>query len=792
MEKFLSRFIYEDGLLAIAVGKVVDVTYHKDIPDIPNDKDVYFGPAMRGSEGNHKEDVLGTVALWVDADDPQHPQSTIPPSALVMSGHGWHLYWFIDEPAVDREEIERMNKLLAEDVPTGDPGAWNVNRVLRVPNTVNQKDKKKPVKVVLKELNDVVYTMDDFKVLEELPHKTRHKIRTGDSRGYRSRSERDWAILRDLVSNGASDELINIIFQQQPCGDKAREGPEAYLERTVSKVRARYSKEKGAAGTLEVRQDGYYSWNRSGAKRVSTFTITPEILLDGSSYEGSEDAIVGTVRASGYVWPSETFTRSAFTGVARMDKECPIVAWQWLGRDDDVRALLPLLLEQLQQDGLPRVRASSTLGLHFVGEQAYFLGTEHVLSADEIWKGYKGPIAWLPSKREHPEMDLEIGFDRAELKVLEQIPTLNEPEAIWPMIGWYSATPLKPWLELKGYRYPILNVAGTKGSGKTTLIQRVFMPLLGQVDPKSYDAGTTRFVTLALLGSSNAVPIAFSEFRYDSVEKFIRFVLLAYDTGHDPRGRGDQTTVDYPLSAPFSVDGEDLIADPAGRDRIIVSQLHPQTVDEGSEAYAAYHDVRDNFPTHFAGYYIQGLLGMLQSGEMDAMLEESREQIFTAFPGKLPDRVRANHVVAYLGVKLWSKFTGIEPPPPESMKRSIASVYDVDSGRTRTLADYLIEDVSNACSGGTNSYRWDSSEDGTILYFQLSSAHSWWLASRRRQGRGGLERDAIRAQLKEANYMTEPKLIDNAWMYCVQLPLAQEMGLDVPSVVKKRQVKFNF
>lgn len=791
MRDFLERFIFEEGLLALAIGSVMDVTYHDEVPDdIPEDKDVYFGPAMRGSEGNHKEDVLGTVALWVDADDPQHPQCTLPPSALVMSGHGWHLYWFIDEPSVDREEIERMNKLLAEDVPTGDPGAWNVNRVLRVPNTTN--NKSDPVKVVLKEFDDITYKFEDFKVLEELPHKTRHKIRTGDKRGYRSRSERDWAILTDLISNGATDDLIGTIFKYQPCGDKSRDAPEQYLERSIQKVRARVSKQKGSVGTLEVREDGYYSWNRSGAKRVSTFTIKPEILLDGTSYEGSEDAIVGTVRASGYVWPSETFSRSAFTSVARMDKECPIVAWQWLGRDDDVRALLPLLLEQLQQDGLPRVRASTSLGLHFVGDKAYFLGTEHVLSDAEIWEGYTGPIAWLPSKREHPELDLRIDFDPAELAVLRKVPMLNEPDAIWPMLGWYGATPLKPWLEVKGYRFPILNVAGTKGSGKTTLIQRVFMPLLGQVDPKSYDAGTTRFVTLSLLGSSNAVPIAFSEFRYDSVERFIRFVLLAYDTGHDPRGRGDQTTVDYPLSAPFSIDGEDLIADPAGRDRIVVAQLHPQTVDEGSEAYATYHELRENFPTHFAGYYIQGLLSMLADGSLESMLEETRDEIFEAFPGKLPDRVRQNHVVTYLGVKLWSKFVEMEPPPPDSMKRSIASVYDVDSGRTRTLADHLIEDVANACSSGTNSFRWNSSEDGTILYFQLSSAHSWWLASRRRQGRGGLERDAIRTQLKEATYMTEPKLIDNAWMYCVQLPLAQEMGLDVPSVVSKRQIKFNF
>jgi hypothetical protein len=358
------------------------------------------------------------------------------------------------------------------------------------------------------------------------------------------------------------------------------------------------------------------------------------------------------------------------------------------------------------------------------------------------------------------------------------------------MIGWYAATAMKPWLEDNKYRFPILNVVGTKGSGKTTLIQRVFMPAFGQTAPKSYDANTTRFVILALMGSTNAAPIAFSEFRYEAVEKFIRFILLAYDTGHDPRGRSDQTTVDYPLSAPFSVDGEDLVEDPAARERVIVAHLKPAEVSEGSLFYETFKSIQDKTLTTFGGYYIQRCLQCIESGEALNLLKQARAKMFEAVPSKLPDRVRNNHIVAYFGILMFCAATGIEVPPASVMMGSIMSVYDLQSGRSRTLVDSMVEDIVNACSQGTSSFRWEYDKATNVLYFQLASSHSWWMAGRRRQGRGALERDAIRAQLKEAVYGVEPKVVANTWMYGVSLNKAQEMGLDVPNQLGVAEFKF--
>lgn len=778
--------------MSVSIGTPANARFYATVPELPSDKDVYFGVAARRSRGDSKEDVLGTNSLWVDADDLQKPLATFPPSAIVMSGHGYHLYWFLKTPLTDIAQIEYLNQLLAKDVPTADPACWNANRVLRVPGTVNTKDV--PVNVTLvKFAPEIRYAAEDFNVLAKLSKAARHKIRTGDSRGYRSRSERDWAIVTDLINAGASDDLILQLFAQQPCGDKVRgDAPPQYLERTIEKARASNVVEKPDApsAAISTRVDGYYVAGRHGQRRISTFVISPKLLLDGSSHK-AEDAIVGDVTAEGFTWQGVTFSRTAFTSVQKMDRETPVAAWQWLGSDNDVRQLLPHLLTQLQERGLPRVVATPVLGLHSHKEGFVFVGTDGVLSDKMFWSDYTGPMSWLPTHKEHPVTKLEPRVTPEQIEFVRSLlPKINEAPVLWLMTGWYAAASVKPWLEEQGYRFPILSVVGTKGSGKTTLIQRVFMPLFGQTEPKSYDAGTTRFVTLAILGSSNAVPVAFSEFRYESAEKFLRYVLLSYDTGHDPRGRGDQTTVDYPLLAPFSIDGEDLIADPAARERIVVAHLHPSIIAEGTSCYEAFNRLRGNIPAGFGGFYHQEVIRRLVDGTAANLLREARESIFAEFPSRLPDRVRNNHIVDLFGTYLWCDIVQQERPLPSYLNRSVQTVFSLISGRSRTMADDFVEDVVNSCSMTTTGFKW-AYEEGCV-FFQMAPAHSWWLASRRRQGRGGLEREAIKAQLAEAPYYVAPRVVNGAWMVGVQLEKAQLAGLDVPAELNVHEITVRF
>jgi len=784
--EFFDYFAVPEAYISVAVGKFAAATY-SEVPlppaDYPQGVDVFFSPAPRRSKGDTKEDVLGGRVLWVDVDNLQLPQSTYPASAIVNSGHGWHMYWFLTH-MVDPEMLERCNKVLIKDIPTADKACWNANRFMRIPGTTNMKNPDEPVTVRLHRLDGHIYTPQEFDVLEKLDSKTRHKIRTGDRRGYHSRSERDWVVITEMVAAGAEDGIIEWLFKTQPVGDKVNdsETPDKYLTTTITEARSRTARTSSSG--IEEQPDGYYAYSRRGSKRLSTFTFSPRLLLDSAAF-GEVDAIVGSVRAAGYEWGDVTFTRSAFTRVDRIDRETPIAAWQWLGNDQELRQLLPYLMVQLADKGMPRVIATPALGLYNVGGVWYFVGDRHTLSKDECWGPFSGPIAALPTGKERPRLELE-NADRGALQmVADLLPEMNSDESIWTMIGWYFASPLKPYLESQGIRFPILNVTGTRGSGKTTLIQRVFLPLLGQVDAKSYDAGTTRFVTLALLGSTNAVPVAFSEFRFANVGGFLRYILLAYDTGHDPRGRSDQTTKDYPLSAPFSLDGEDLVSDPACQERIVACNLHPADIREGTIAYEAYrawsNACVEGSLVGVARYYIQWLLAMLTDGEVARVIESCRNRSYVALPARMPERVRSNYTVAYIGINLFCQAFGVKVPDFDVLGRSVRIVFNTESGRSRTIVDDFVEELVNDIStrGGIG-FNWERGDSGGQIWFQLSATHSWWLANLRRQGRAGLERDAIRSQLKEVEYILSPMKFRGTLMYGVDLALAQQTGLDVP------------
>jgi hypothetical protein len=789
-------------------------------------EDTFFGVALRNKAGSTKEDVYGTRAFWVDIDlknwkPGQQLLYTFPPSLVVWSGGGWHLYWLLDDWCTSIETIEASNKALAED--TYADSCWNANRLLRIPGTRNSKYDLGSDIAELRQSRPVIYKQGDFAILQLLSDKPRHKIRTGDSRGYKSRSERDWAVIESLVIAGADDRLIRQLFITQPVGDKFRDPrtpkPEDYLAHTIEAVRDRSrnvqvvrkrGRPPGGGGSSNVIEgpDGYYLEGSKGTFRLSTFLYEPELLLElERPTGGTEDVLVGTINSNGYVWTDFRLPRSAFNDRRGLDKYLGASAHVWLGKDDHVRLLLPYLLRKLQDKGLPRSKATSVLGRH----GKYFVGTGQTMDAETIWSGAEGPLVYNPTGRESPHIRFRVstGDDLAPpLPNLTQLPLVNAPEVVLPILGWFVATPFKTEFEARNIRFPILNLYGTRGSGKTSLI-RLCQRMLGYEKTAAYNITTTNYVILSILGSSNAVPVAFSEFRGSIAEKFIRFVLLAYDTGHDARGRGDQTTVDYPLSAPFSVDGEDIINDAACRERIIAVALHPETIAEGTTCYAAFNGVYAEPLENFAKPYIQHTLSYTPD-MIDDLLAESRRQIVEAFPMALPDRVRNNLVVVRAGLLALSEFNNTPEyrgtfniNVRETFEPVLRSVWSPELGRGATLADEFCEAVVNSVAGASSNYssfRTSVDTEQGVLWFQLATAFQWWLRQRNMARQTTLDREAIRTQLVERDiarggqgqYIHKAKTIEGTWMYGIDLVAASQGGLDIPNHINWKEVTFRF
>lgn len=784
--------------------------------------DVYAGVCPRPEKKGRNENIQRSYWVWVDVDSDKVKRKgdslinlishriCLPPTMLVGSGSGGlHVYWRIDEVA-DLAHLQAINNSLAERIHENCDKLGDPARILRIANTLNHKHLPPTPVQLLHYDPTLVYTMGDIEAALRLSKDITLRIYSGSTDGYNSRSERDMFVIGNLVRSGMTDEAIHIIFENKNIGDKADKSKDGhYLGFTLDKVRKQENLQSGEVspvfdsaqwGFVET-SVGYQKINGDGSlTQLSTFVYDPDILLVGENHK--EDVVMGTVKSGDFTWSHIPLTRQAFNSVKSLEKQLPRVQWQFFGKDGDVKKLLPFLLDKLMQKGqgqIPTRKAVTTIGRY---EDCLVL-PDVTLGINGVYEEAEAPIVWLPTGREMPKVSVSKFPDeivQEEIgKFLNLYFQINTPAVTYAALGWFIAALFKTQLNSTGIRFPVLNLFGTRGSGKTTLLTKVLQPLIGYTESKTYDANTTNFVILSLLGSTNCIPVSFSEYRKSSLrnpESFIRYILLAYDSGSDSRGRADQTTVEYPLTAPFTVDGEDAIADPACLERTIQLNMHPETITEGSTAHDAFKSMDTiNFDA-IAGALLQwSLTYEVQFHDVWATLK-------SVFPNGIPDRVRKNIAVTLCGLVAFDSFCqvyGYSLPVfdiNEVFAPVLNAVINEFTGRTKLLVDEMVEDLINYVKTSPYSPRFLShyDKDANIFYFQIASAHNWWMASRRMQQKPTLESAAIKNQLRErmaysddliaGSYVVSigTKRIDGSPMhvYGISLPMAKASGLDIP------------
>jgi len=156
--------------------------------------DVYVGVTARRARGGTAADVVAATCLWAELDGSQSGKGhgcqskheawqrlascPVPPSIIVDSGGGYHAYWLLEEPVVDRDALRqvpvwnaRIRELLRDDRGYAGDDVGDLARILRMPGTSNRKrhDEVRPVVLVHCD-PDSVYSLDYLdSVLPALP-----------------------------------------------------------------------------------------------------------------------------------------------------------------------------------------------------------------------------------------------------------------------------------------------------------------------------------------------------------------------------------------------------------------------------------------------------------------------------------------------------------------------------------------------------------------------------------------------------------------------------------------------
>lgn len=249
----------------------------------PQGLNMFVGVNPRQTPGGTEDDVHRVWALFLDLDLKKgvNPRETftllvnnnLTPSIGVLSGNGAHFYLLLKEPAdpmTAKTIWERLCKA------TGSDPVHNVNRIARVPGTVNWKEP--PTWCVLDGLTDRRYELDEIAAgLDRMgapnvvPQQAKVEIMQGDplftkerwhavrsmleplvldllefgiqnSAGQVSRSEADWVVVCALVREGMTDDQIEWVYQNYEIGKLKYREPGAgsrYLRQTLKMARYR-------------------------------------------------------------------------------------------------------------------------------------------------------------------------------------------------------------------------------------------------------------------------------------------------------------------------------------------------------------------------------------------------------------------------------------------------------------------------------------------------------------------------------------------------------------------------
>lgn len=822
--RVLKRELEGDGNTKVLANKyfVSIAKAEKFIDKHRSDGDVYFGVCTRKEQKATAESVARGYCVWADIDTNesrnQHDQITFiaPPSIIVSSGNGLHVYWLLETPTKDLEKLRQTAKLISGIV--GGDDISDCARILRVENTFNYKyEQPKPVSI-LREV-DVRYDLNDLKGYATLDDKVAQRILTGNTRGFKTRSERDWSVVVALVRVGVSNQGILNIFLHNKIGDKVEEGRniETYLKHTVSRAREQSKIPEGTNAQLQVgdifeRNGSYWKLTAKNAIRLSSFIFEPNILIKRSGVESPIDALVGDIKSKTDQAEAQ-LTRKAFVTVAALCKELPSIDWAWYGKDADVRHFQTFLMDKLREKGTPTKEATNTLGYH-KKSNSYVL-SEQTITQNAVLSTAESEVHLLASKGARPITHYATKApDAQELqKFFILANRINKPEVIWVALGWWAACALKVQLEALKYRFPILNLFGTRGSGKTTIVKEIIQVLAGYVEPEVFECTTTQFVMLSLLGATTSVPVSFGEYRQSKrVKPLLNILRASYDSGHNPRGRSDQTVQDYKLSAPFTIDGEDALTDAAALERVLLVHMHPEDIAEGTDAYDAFNELtHQTHPPCNLNRIGAAFLQYALTIDIPQVLEEAIQLVRVAFPETLPDRPRRNLVVTTVGLLSLAAFAETLTVPfaintsflDEVLRPCLGNIVKEGLGRTEMLVDDMVTDLVNQAAklGGEDGFTFKHDPNTNVLWFHFTTAFSWWLQLRGKERTGDtLSKSAMRAQMNErlclngtakpGQYITGNKRIsiDGNTYLClgISIEAAHTANLDVPEQLNKR------
>ena len=331
---------------------------------------------------------------------------------------------------------------------------------------------------------------------------------------------------------------------------------------------------------IEERSDGYYAVNAKTEVRLTSFILTPHRMITTYNPESKQEnrvytmctaesnhEIIGSVRIEESAWNSRSAFVSSFNGMSNL---------KVTASDNDIQNLKHYILRDLENiDSQEIVRAAGIHRDERYGKPRYTYVEEG--SSANKW-GQKGthllelPVSAMNSALPHlKDVPLPDQASERHESALRALIGMNTSEIVAPIIGWVSASHLKSHIMSLRQEFPLINLWGGRGSGKTKTATQ--FSLLNGAD---YTIGappalpnTTPYAITQTLTSTTTIPRVMDEFNkggmgQDRYSKYAELFKQSFNGSSAMRGRiaskGERTSSglgaiadSFALTAPLMV-----------------------------------------------------------------------------------------------------------------------------------------------------------------------------------------------------------------------------------------------
>lgn len=390
---------------------------------------------------------------------------------------------------------------------------------------------------------------------------------------YETQSEADMALVCKLAFwTGKDRAQMDRLFRQsalfrEKWDARHHANGATYGEETLSKavelVVDAYSPMSGAP-ILEF--EGRYLRSRDDKiAPLTNFVVKPcEMIIA----EDETQLICDLITVRGEVF-HHTFQSTDFANLQRFKTNLNqhTISLSYTGSEGDLE-LLKNFLSEMEWERKKGVRAS---GLYFHDKRWVFVSSIGAIDADgkpvtdilQLDKENNKPVPILDAFKLTKERLLELG---------PLLLSFNESAKTVSVIAWCAGCFLKQHLKAANVKFPHLFLIGEAGSGKSTTLENVIMPIFSMTHIVAAPQ-VSGFAVMKESSLSNIFPQALDEFKPSRISKNLDVLLnhmrTVYDGQEGIRGRADQTVRKYELAAPLIVAGEESPSEAAIRERSI-------------------------------------------------------------------------------------------------------------------------------------------------------------------------------------------------------------------------------